>query len=642
MEVRQNDAQVMTIKSQRVGIGTQSPASKLSVVTASDVNGTPTAYDDKFFTVGEGGTTGGNVFISYDQTNNRGYIGALSPSVAWRDLILNTGGGNVGIGETSPNTKLSLKGSQGAFDFTRGNTNDSHWFFSSDSARLYISETDIQSSNIKVTIDDSGNVGIGTVPTAKLDINISSNARGYFSSTIGEVGSGNFALQAVDSSGANLKPLGFRAEDIRFATGSAERLRINSSGNVVIGQSTAQQKFEVHGGGIRIAGLIDYFGSDTRFWSRGADASTVGSFKFIGLENDGGNQSTQLEIDSSGNATFSGDVTISKNANTFLNITATGGGARMKLTGQANEFTNGILFYENADLRGQINYNHADQKMEFKTGDSNTLALTIDSSQEATFADDVRLGISKKIYGQSNSTNSIEFYNGATGAMNFVSGTASYDYPMEFRQNDAQVMTIKSQRVGIGTQSPSDLLDLQDGSNANNAPRIQFGSIDTWRPVQRFYKWAGSSSLFYAWRFRLDSDFQIQTGGSTATAIGSETYTTALTLDSSQNATFNGGVNLHKANATGLTSYIGIRDSGTSSVRSGLGLGTADSTLVLYVDKNNAIGSGSALVLQTGGTDALTIDGSQNATFSGEVKSTTNITSNSGGVAQVVIMLLLI
>jgi hypothetical protein len=40
-------------------------------------------------------------------------------------------------------------------------------------------------------------------------------------------------------------------------------------------------------------------------------------------------------------------------------------------------------------------------------------------------------------------------------------------------------------------------------------------------------------------------------------------------------------------------------------------------------------------VLQTGGTDALTIDGSQNATFSGEVKSTTNITSNSGGVGKV-------
>ena len=88
-----------------------------------------------------------------------------------------------------------------------------------------------------------------------------------------------------------------------------------------------------------------------------------------------------LTLDSSQNATFAGDVTVSKSGNAFLNITSTGGGARMKLTGQADETTNGILFYETTNVRGQINYNHADQKMEFKTGDSNTLALTIDSSQ---------------------------------------------------------------------------------------------------------------------------------------------------------------------------------------------------------------------------------------------------------------------
>ena len=99
-------------------------------------------------------------------------------------------------------------------------------------------------------------------------------------------------------------------------------------------------------------------------------------------------------------------------------------------------------------------------------------------------------------------------------------------------------------------------------------------------------------------------------GSGNADAVAS--FTTALTIDNNGSSTFGEGVNLHKANATGLTSYITIRPSGTSSVYSGLGLGTSNSTLVLYVDKNNAIGSGSALVLQTGGTDALTINGSQN------------------------------
>src|SRR5262249_55409706 len=37
-----------------------------------------------------------------DQTNQVGYIESLSPNVAWRNLVLQSGGGNVGIGTTSP------------------------------------------------------------------------------------------------------------------------------------------------------------------------------------------------------------------------------------------------------------------------------------------------------------------------------------------------------------------------------------------------------------------------------------------------------------------------------------------------------------------------------------------------------------
>ena len=94
-----------------VGIGTTGPVGKLEVVTTSDTAGTPSAYDNKYFTVGTGGATGGSVFISYDQTNNRGYIGALSPSVSWRNLILQGGGGNVGIGTITPGYKLEVNGS---------------------------------------------------------------------------------------------------------------------------------------------------------------------------------------------------------------------------------------------------------------------------------------------------------------------------------------------------------------------------------------------------------------------------------------------------------------------------------------------------------------------------------------------------
>jgi hypothetical protein len=79
----------------------------------------------------------------------------------------------------------------------------------------------------------------GTAYAGGLDINMSTNARGYFADNIGEVGSGNFALQVVNAAGSALKPLGFRAEDIRFATGSSERMRIDSAGNLMVGKTSA-------------------------------------------------------------------------------------------------------------------------------------------------------------------------------------------------------------------------------------------------------------------------------------------------------------------------------------------------------------------------------------------------------------------
>ena len=62
-----------------LGIGTTSPQSKLDVALPNDTTtGEPTAWDNKFAVFGVGGSsTGSGVFISYDQTNNRGYIGEI-------------------------------------------------------------------------------------------------------------------------------------------------------------------------------------------------------------------------------------------------------------------------------------------------------------------------------------------------------------------------------------------------------------------------------------------------------------------------------------------------------------------------------------------------------------------------------------
>jgi hypothetical protein len=117
---RPSNPSYFNVNGSNFGIGTSDPKGKLAVITTSDTSGTPTAYDDKYFTVGTAGATAGNVFISYDQTNNRGYIGALSPSVAWRPLILQPGGGNVGIGTATPAATLDVNGDVRIGNSTRG------------------------------------------------------------------------------------------------------------------------------------------------------------------------------------------------------------------------------------------------------------------------------------------------------------------------------------------------------------------------------------------------------------------------------------------------------------------------------------------------------------------------------------------
>jgi hypothetical protein len=97
-----------------VGISAATPvAAKLEVVTANDTtSGAPvSAYDNKFVLVGPGSaSSSGNLFFSWNSTNNVGFIGALAPGVAWRNLVLNADGGNVCIGGNG--TRATTAGSK--------------------------------------------------------------------------------------------------------------------------------------------------------------------------------------------------------------------------------------------------------------------------------------------------------------------------------------------------------------------------------------------------------------------------------------------------------------------------------------------------------------------------------------------------
>ena len=100
---------------------------------------------------------------------------------------------------------------------------------------LDISEAGAATFNSGATF--GGDLAITSGTNAKLTIN----------DAIGEVGSGNLALQTSNSAGDALKPMGFRGEDIRFATSSGEVMRIDSNQEVGINITDPINKLHVHG-----------------------------------------------------------------------------------------------------------------------------------------------------------------------------------------------------------------------------------------------------------------------------------------------------------------------------------------------------------------------------------------------------------
>ena len=597
--------------SYNVGIGTTSPSQKLHVIGNAKVSG---------------------VLYSSILSNDNG-VSQKFRSSAGSDLMTILEGGNVGIGTTSPGRKLSVNGSieLTGSDMTLNTTSaairrgtagqmfldapgdvtvtiDSN---SNNTDRVFNVRKDTGSELFR--IQENGNVGIGTTsPGVKLDVTgeirtssnfIADNATlGSLSLRIsgtetGRLDNFNSALRLINfhatsetaiSGNADISLTSVGSNNIKLSTANTERMRIDSSGNVMIGNTGAGAKLDVR--------------ADTGYVFR--------------TENASGN-TFRIEA-SSGNIYTTGDLYIEDNNK-----------IRLGASSDLQIYHDGINSYISEVGAGDLIIS-ADNDLTFKDGSGNIMA-----NMNASNSVELMFGNSKKF-------ETTTFGSKVTGYLQVTSGVDV---------TGGNIDLVDNSRIRIGTSqdlqiyhdgSNSFIEDVGTGglflkSNGAGIYLKGFTSTDTYAQFLE----GGSVNLYY------DNSKKFETSNTGVSVTGQLTVTNGIEMTAG-NFNAGDGERIRLGNSadfqiyhSGTHSFIdGSNGAGSLYIRPGSGgtiqlettTGTdmivgASSAVTLYSSGNSKLSTGAVSVGAATTTGGTLIDGWKTTTQANAINNTTIATT---------------
>ena len=322
-----------------VGIGTSSPATRLDVqssaATAVRINSSSSSHFGQLqlqtssqFIIGYAGSHGSQP----NQLSLKNNVGDISFFTNSNERLRIDSSGNVGIGTTSITEKLTVFSNNDSSAVDNGlavyrsagddkvniNCQGGAARFISDGGSSYIptrfGRYDGTTLATDVTIDTAGNLGIGTTSPSQSWTGGSSRTQQLSGLSgqitvlrVNEAGGTGGDLQLVSSTSAEAAVYNFANGPLRFGTNSAERMRIDTGGNLGLGTTSPSTRLEVVGNTtpqLKVGMAND--ADRASLMHNGSDlylGTTAGSLIFRTASN-----TERMRIQSAGGISFNGDT----------------------------------------------------------------------------------------------------------------------------------------------------------------------------------------------------------------------------------------------------------------------------------------------------------------------------------------------